>query len=628
MNLEYLYQVFIPGDLKKDDVEFTYAKNFLATVLVSFFAAPFYAILYYYLNFTMAVIVIVVAEIIMLASVFIFKYTRSLLFASSIFIFTLVCLLYWLTYSLGGLYTPTSYWFILPPLIATFIGGISAGAIWCLLCFIAVTSIYLLEYFHFNFPSNPVTNPLLLQYIAISGLVIVIMVLANFFEIGKRTGIKKLRFLAYHDSLTKLPNRFGYNEILENAINKAKKYHTSFSILHLNLDNFKVINDTYGQDVGDLLLKVIVKRIKHDIRHTDSMSRLGGDEFKIIVEDAQNIEEIKHIANVILLTLRIPYHIQNHEINITTSIGVVIYPQNSDDLLLLDRYMDIALMKAKSLGGNNYQFFSHALADEEALRVEIEHSLPNAIKNNEFDLHFQPQFETLNPDRIVGFEALLRWNSLKLGEISSNIFIPIAERIGVVSKLGEWILKKSCEQYVAWIRDGLVNQNITLSVNISAHQLYKENFVDFVKDILDQTGMPANQLELELTETAIINDQLYAIEIMQSLNDIGVHTIIDDFGSGYTSLSYLTSLPIFGIKIDKSFIDTMLENKNNAIIIQSLIDLAHKINLIVVAEGVEDINQLNYLKEIGCDYIQGYYLSKPLDVADTRLLLMAATRGT
>ena len=530
------------------------------------------------------------------------------------FVTSLASLIFWLTYSLGGLYSSAAYWIILPPLIATFIGNIKLGYCWSIISLIGATVIYLLQNANCPFPIPPITNPLLLQYLGICGLNLVILSVLYFYEINIKANLIKLRFIAYHDLLTGLPNRMAYQQALEKATQTAQQQHTDFSIYCINIDNFKKINAIFGQDIANHLLHDIPKRIKRHTSYAENMSRVGGDEYKIIIENIKSADEHQEISNVILATLRIPYHIKKHEIHITASIGVATYHPDDENNIHIDRYADLALLKAKSLGGNNFQYFTEALAKESTLQIAIELNLPEAIARNELQINFQPIFHAANTNKITGYEVLMRWHSKLLGNIPPSVFIPVAEKIDIISQLDQWALKEACKTYKAWQQANLLDDEIYFSVNVSPQQLYDDLFVQSIHKTLEETGVATKNVVIELTESSIITDPLRAMMILKNLNDLGIKSVIDDFGAGQTSLSYLAMLPVSAVKIDKSFIDIMLMSKgNHDIIVKFIIELAHKLNLKVVSEGVETAAQLNYLTEIQCDYIQGFYLSKPLD---------------
>jgi len=620
--LERIFKTFIPPDFDKDIHQSSNAKNLVGACIVSIIASPAYAVLYFALHFNEAAYAILLNEIILLMPLLILKYYRALYIASMVFVGSLVLLLMWLTYHLGGIYSQTSFWLVLPPLIATFIGGMRLGSAWCFITILCVSTLYYLESTHYVFPIAPITDPLTLQYLTLCGLDIVILSLVYFYEMGKEFSFEKLRSIAYHDTLTGLPNRMAYVEIIKDTLSNATAQNTDFAIYYLDIDNFKKINTVFNQEIGNLLLCEIAQRIKNHMPPTITIARLSADDFKIIVVNKHDDASVKEIANILLATMKIPFHVKNHEINITASIGVSTFQAGTTDGALVDRFSDVALSTAKNRGGNNYQYFDETLAKDCVLQIAIEKNLPNAIANNELRLNFQLLFDGKYHTKITGYEVLLRWTSKNLGEVSPDIFIPIAEKIDLISRIGEWVLIESCKIYMEWYKLKLVNDNIPFAINISPQQLYNESFIATIKSALLETGIPPANLIMELTESSLVSDQAHAAIILQQLRDMGIRIVIDDFGTGQTSLSYLAAFPVSGLKIDRAFVHTMLSNNSiNAIIIQSVVDLAHRLNLEVVSEGVENIEQLNYLKKINCDHIQGFYLSKPFDADSMRAFL-------
>jgi diguanylate cyclase (GGDEF)-like protein len=623
MNAEKIFSFFVSPAISKDDAAFSSAKNLLGTCFIAFVTSPFYAWIYYLLHDNEGALVILIGEIVMLSSLIALKYSKTPTIAGNIFVFSLTLLLTWLSYHLGGLQAPTTYWLVLPPLIALFVGNIKSGLVWCFINLILILGIYLLEASHYVFPTPPITDMLLLQMLDTCGLAIVAISLIIFYEKEKQKNIERLTNLAYQDPLTNIPNRLAYEKILENSIYQAKTNAASFAILLIDIDNFRRVNNLFGEAIGNLLLKEIVHRIKNNILRTESMARVGGDQFKLLIEVKSSEDEaIKEIANILLMALKIPYLINKNEIKIAASIGIAVYSPGKTTDFLIDRYADSAVQNAKKLGGDNYQFYTVAIATEEAFHLEIERNLPYAIMENELELYFQPQFFTKQSSQIACVETLLRWNSKTLGEVPPDIFIPMAEKIGMISLLGKWVLKEACKVYVEWMKHEKFNSAITLAINISPTQLYSKDFLDTVKEVLSETGIPPDKLEFELTETAIITDEHNVISILQRLKNLGICTVIDDFGAGYTALSYLSALPVTGIKLDKLLLDNMMKARNSAVVIESIVELAHRINLKVVAEGIENNEQLAYLANINCDLAQGYFLSKPLSIDELQKRFM------
>lgn len=618
MLIERIFKLFIPLKIERDTVQYSYAKNIVGACIISIIASPFYALMYYLLNFSLAAQVILLNEVFLLSTLLIIKYLRSVQIAHLIFVCSLTILLFWLTYSLGGIYSATAYWLILPPLVAAFVGGMAFAYFWCVVSICLISLLMVLQFFHYTFPQSPVSNHLFLHYIAICGLNLVIIPLVHFYEMGKKSNLEKLQYMAFHDSLTGLPNRLAYEMRIGNLIGAGNKQ-KPFAILYIDIDHFHTINAIFGRHTGDALLKEIAGRIKKYIRLTDVMARVGGNEFKIVIEN--DVDSVNGLADIIFMALKIPFHIKNEKINITASIGIVQYPFSCKKIASIDRCTDIALSKAKRSGGNSLQHFTESLAQEDLYQIELETYLSEAIKNNELKLYFQPRFQTYDSTKITGLEALLRWDNPTLGEISPSIFIPIAEKTGSIFEIGEWVLTEACKQYVIWLRKNLVDKDIPLAVNISVQQLYNDKFLTFVEELIKSVGIPPHFLEFEITETTIITDLSRALIQLEFFKKLGLNLVIDDFGSGYTSLSYLDTLPVSLLKIDKSFLGQLLRNEKSYIVLDSIIDLAHRINLLVVVEGIETLEHLNHLRELNCDYVQGFYLSKPLDSESIEKLL-------
>ena len=427
MNTEKFFNFFVSHDIAKNDVAFSSAKNLIGTCFIAFVSSPIFAWIYHLLNYDVAAVVILVGEAAMLSSLIVLKYSESVAAANNTFVFSLTVLLVWLSYHLGGLRAATTYWLILPPIISSYIGSFRWGLLWCLINLLLIITFYFLEVAHYPFPASPITDMLFLQVIATSGLAVVILALVVFYELDKSTRIDKLAHLVYQDALTGLPNRLAYEKILENAIYHAKENKSPLGILLIDIDNFKRVNDLYGEDTGNLLLHEIVHRIKNNILHTESMARVGGDQFKLLIAIDKDEAAIKEIANILLMALKIPYVINKNDINITASIGIAIYMPDKNQVEFMDRYVDSAVNYAKLHGGDNYQFYTPSLASEEALRFEIERTLPYAIAANELEICYQPQFVTADPTRVANIEALLRWHSKSLGEVSPEVFIPVAK---------------------------------------------------------------------------------------------------------------------------------------------------------------------------------------------------------
>ena len=419
----------------------------------------------------------------------------------------------------------------------------------------------------------------------------------------------KLSHLAHHDPLTDLPNRLLLNSRLEHALHHAKRKGTQVGVLFLDLDRFKNINDSMGHIQGDHLLKRVASRLAEGMRADDTIARLGGDEFVILVEGLEGIQGAAKVAKNTLNLFTQPFHLKEQEIFIEASIGISIYPNDSNNADMLLRNADAAMYRAKEKGRNNYQFYTKELTDEAFERLTLETDLRRALERDEFELYYQPQF-ALNNDTLIGAEALIRWNHPEHGLVSPNSFIPVAEETGLIVPIGEWVLHTACMQHQAWIAAGY--PPIKIAVNLSARQFHKPGLVDTIADILKKTHMDATCLELELTESIVMDNVETTIKILKELHWMGIEISIDDFGTGYSSLSYLKRFPIDRLKIDQSFVCDITVNLNDAELVTAIIALARSMKLRVLAEGVENEAQLLHLKAQGCDEVQGYYYSHPV----------------
>lgn len=423
----------------------------------------------------------------------------------------------------------------------------------------------------------------------------------------KKAAQHQMEYIATHDSLTKLANRTWLMEYLQISLVQAKRHHKQLAILFMDLDHFKFINDSMGHGEGDELLKQVAKRLTDTVYDSDLVARLGGDEFVILLSDIE-VSNVSLVADKVLNLFEQPFFVGGRYQRVTTSIGICLYPEDGEDTQTLLRKADTAMYHAKALGKNSYQFFTEAINQRLVWRVEMEKDLIQALDYRQFHLVYQPQVSTVN-GTVVGLEALIRWQHPVKGLIPPSEFIPIAEETGLIFNLGEWILQTACWQTKQWLDLGF---DLTVSVNLSARQLNQKNLLDVIKETLMQTGLPAQNLMLELTESMMMSNVEAHIEELQTLKELGVHVSIDDFGTGYSSLSYLKRLPIDELKIDKSFVDDIDSDENDRDIVRSIISLGHNMRLNVIAEGVEKQSQVDFLKDNGCDIIQGYFYSKPL----------------
>jgi diguanylate cyclase (GGDEF)-like protein/PAS domain S-box-containing protein len=420
---------------------------------------------------------------------------------------------------------------------------------------------------------------------------------------------QKLQYLGYHDSLTGLANRTLFLQRLQRAIEKSYRTQEQHALLFIDLDQFKNINDSLGHDVGDKLLIEVAQRLKLRSRKVDTVARLGGDEFAILVEDISAPYSAAKMADELLKVMSEIIQVDGYQLLITPSMGIALYPADGDSSGELLRKADTAMYHAKNQGRNNYQFYTEQLNEKIVRRMDLESELRLAIERNELSLNFQPKIN-LTTGEIIGAEALLRWDSTKHGNISPNEFIPIAEETGLIWPIGELVLDKACQQAKQWIKNHPFFGSI--AVNISGTQFNHKKLVATVAHALTTNELPAQHLELEITESAIIDNAEEAIKMMEQLKVLGVKLSLDDFGTGYSSLSYLKRFPVDSLKIDRSFVAEIVSDKTDLKIAENIVKLAHDLSLNVVAEGVETKEQLNLIRSIGCDELQGYIFSRPI----------------
>lgn len=417
-----------------------------------------------------------------------------------------------------------------------------------------------------------------------------------------------LRFLAHHDVLTSLPNRRLFQDRMQHAMDKARRNGLQVALIYLDLDRFKTINDSLGHTIGDRVLKEIAGRLTHQVRKADTVARLGGDEFVVILEDVQEAENVAKIAQKILLELVREVMVEGHRLHVTASVGISLFPDDGVDAEGLMKNAEVAMYRAKEQGKNMCQYFTPDMNSRARELLQLENGLRQALEEDQFVLHYQPQHD-LATGELVGVEALLRWNHPERGMIPPGDFIPLAEETGLIVPIGDWVLRTACAQSRIWRQAGL--PSMRMAVNISPRQFRLPNLSSRVQEILQETGLEPDALELEITEGMIMNDLEAAIETMQALGKMGVSLAIDDFGTGYSSLGYLKRFPIAGLKIDRSFVRDIISDANDAQIATSVIALAHSMNLRVVAEGIETAEQLSFLQEKGCDHGQGFFFNPP-----------------
>jgi len=424
---------------------------------------------------------------------------------------------------------------------------------------------------------------------------------------------ERILYQANYDSLTGLPNRSLFLDRLTQAINNMERSEKTLGLLFIDLDGFKLVNDTLGHDVGDMLLKEAAKRLGACVRTGDTVARLGGDEFTIIMPNLDDSKNAPLLAQRVLDSLARAFLLGGHEAFVSASIGITIYPDDATDAQELLKNADSAMYRAKEEGKANYQFYTSDMNDQIKERLIVKNGLSKALENDEFVLLYQPKLD-LKTNRVTGAEALMRWESPDMGLVSPVKFIPVLEETGMVVEVGEWAIHTACRQHAEWLKQGL--PPIKVAVNLSARQLREPSFVNIVKTALKNAGLPSSAIEIEITESMLMSDAPIIVAALEDLHDFGVHISMDDFGTGYSSLSYLKRFPIDTIKIDRSFVNDIHVDADDAEIIHTIINMGHTLNRKIIAEGVETEEQLDILKAYRCDEIQGYFFSRPLPSAD------------
>jgi diguanylate cyclase (GGDEF)-like protein len=437
---------------------------------------------------------------------------------------------------------------------------------------------------------------------------------------GLETANKQLRHLATHDSLTGLPNRVLMDDRISQSIVLAERQNQTFAVILLDLDRFKLVNDSLGHRAGDELLKVVAQRLRSVVRDIDTVARLGGDEFVLIVTPSPEPDAPRQIARRIIEVMRPAVRIADVEVHTSPSIGIAFYPQDGTGIETLLAHADAAMYCAKERGRNNFQCFTVGMNSATQEKVRLETDLRVALEKKQFELHYQPKI-SIATGIMHGAEALLRWHHPERGSISPVEFIPIAEECGLIGSIGAWVVREACRQARAWQRDGL--PPLRVAVNLSASQFRQGDIVEIIRGALDDAGLEARFLEVELTESVVMSDPEESIAILEKLSTMGVLVSVDDFGTGYSSMSYLRRFPIDKLKIDRGFISEVVSRPEDASIVRAIVSLAHSLRLKVVAEGVESPAQLEFLKELGCDQYQGFHYSPALPAGKFEALVRA-----
>jgi diguanylate cyclase (GGDEF)-like protein/PAS domain S-box-containing protein len=425
---------------------------------------------------------------------------------------------------------------------------------------------------------------------------------------------QRIRFLAEHDVLTELPNRSLCIERLRLAVQQAERSGQKVAVLFIDLDRFKDINDTLGHHIGDGLLRSVARRLLEAVRAGDTVSRLGGDEFVVVLGAVQDLHEVAHVVDQRLIPLiRQSHHVEGAELHVSCSVGIAIFPDDARDIDDLMRHADTAMYQAKAGGKDAAQFFNAEMTERAQARMQLEAHLRRALELQQFELHYQPRVDAAS-GRLLGVEALLRWQHPELGWVPPSGFIPLAEETGLIVPIGAWVIERACRQVAEWRRQGL--SGIGVSINLSARQLRDDGVIETVRAAMARHGVQAGVLELELTESMVMEDAERNLQQMHALRALGVGLSIDDFGTGYSSLAYLNRFPIDKLKIDRSFVHDMLGNRTDRAITMAIIGLGHTLGLKVVAEGVELEGEAALLREASCDELQGYLIARPMPAAE------------
>ena len=429
--------------------------------------------------------------------------------------------------------------------------------------------------------------------------------------VNKRT--KQLYQKAHFDALTSLPNRYLLLDRLEHAITNAKRNDGQLAVLFMDLDRFKVINDSLGHEVGDQLLQAVSVRLKNVVRECDTVARLGGDEFVVLLENIEHARDCARVAQAINERFETPFNLEHHVLHVSTSIGICIYPDDGIDAKSMLKHADVSMYHSKKKGPSNYSFYEAKMDEKIHLRLELENQLRHAIEYNELYLHYQPQ-TCIKTGQVNKVEALIRWKNKLLGHVSPADFISVAEEIGIINQLGFWVIEQACQQISLWQKHHVICPKV--AVNISSTQLLDGDLVNHFEKLIEKYGIEAHSLEIEITEDVFLDQSTRTIEMLTKLREMGINIAVDDFGTGYSSLSYLKKLPIDTLKLDGAFVSDVQHSASSQGIVTSTIMLAHSLGMKIVAEGVETQSQLNFLKSQRCDYAQGYYLYRPMSPDD------------
>ena len=431
------------------------------------------------------------------------------------------------------------------------------------------------------------------------------------YAIERKSTEVKLAKLAHYDPLTGIPNRILFRDRLEHAVQLSERDNVSFTLMYLDLDGFKQINDTFGHDAGDQLIKTCAERLRDCMRKSDSVARIGGDEFTLLLEHIDSPTDIAHIAQKVIDVISKPVQIDTHQVTVGCSIGIAIYPEAGTDINTLQKHADMAMYQAKQYKGSHYHFFTEALNVEAHRQLLLESELRVALRREEFIVYYQPRVD-IHSGEIKGLEALLRWAHPQKGLLCPDAFMDVAEDSGLIVPIGYWVVRKVAEDLVRMREQGL--DTIAMAINLSIRQFSDDKLVERIASLLNEMGVDARQIEFELTETAIMENIDRVALCMRALAQLGCQFALDDFGTGYSSFMHLQRLPISVLKIDKGFVADIVSREDDASLVSAMISLAHSLGKTVIAEGVEDEQQLELLRQFGCDQVQGFHFGKAVSL--------------
>lgn len=434
-----------------------------------------------------------------------------------------------------------------------------------------------------------------------------------------------MRYLAQHDPLTRLPNRLALIDRVEQAIAHADRNRRKFAVLYIDLDRFKVINDSLGHSRGDEMLAAVSKRLLDCVRKEDTVSRMGGDEFVILIQDVRHTEDVYMVCNKIIASMREPIQVDESTLHNSASIGICLYPNDGDTAEVLLKNADIAMYRAKETGRDNYQFYSSDMNIQAEARLSIENDLRQAVNRNEFVLHYQPQYQ-MSDGRIKSCEALLRWFKADGQCIDPEVFIPVLEETRQIHEVGAWVIGEACRQLSEWQAMGI--DELNMSINLSSQQLFDKNLPQLIEENMQRYALKPGNIELEITESMLVRQDKTVVDVLHKLVQMGIRLAVDDFGTGYSSLSYLHRLSIDTLKIDRSFVKEIPGNENSEAIARAIVGLGKSLQLTLIAEGIENNDQLDFMRELECDYVQGFLLSEPLTAEALAALLQSDQEKT